>query len=132
MAKVRVTYDEHRRWGYPKNRDNRPYTEIEIVGPAGSERIWVLIDSGADTIQIDNAIAGRIGLIPANGTQVTFTSASGVSSTLTEHSNVEMTIEGRTIYDDCLFGPANVAVLGRETFLAAMDVGFDLRGWLFK
>ena|ERR1700730_5662553 len=135
MAKVRVTYDEHRKWGYPKNRDNRPYTEIELVGPSGSVRIWALIDTGADTIQLDENFATQVGLYPANnGTQTSVQTAGGAPVQLYELSNVEIIIEGRTIFEDCLFSApnSNDHLLGRNTFLAAMDVGLDLRGWLFK
>jgi len=67
MTPVSVTYDEHRDWGRPGHQHmlpyrNRPFEEITIHGPMDSKRLWCLVDTGADRLQVHTSVAKRIGI----------------------------------------------------------------------
>ena len=135
MNPITVNYDDHRLWGQPNLQDNRPYAEIILHGKTTTqfERIWALIDTGADFIQVNNAIAQRIGIdLTKDGKPKQIQTAGGGQITVTEVGNVEVEVEGKRIRVNCLFGQNQTPIFGRVAILAAMDIGFDLRGWLLK
>jgi predicted aspartyl protease len=135
MSPVTVAYDEHRLWGNPNQQDNRPYTEIILRGgnPAQFERVWALIDTGADFLQVLDSLAAKIGIdLTTQGTPKWIQTAGGGSTLVTEVQNVEVEIEGKRIQITCLFGTNQTTLLGRTAVLAAIDVGFDVNGWLLK
>jgi hypothetical protein len=126
-----VSYQAHFPWnrrvsGAPAT--NRPYAEV-ILGASPGVRIWCLVDSGADRIQVDRAFARQAGLSLANATRKTMATAGGGTTTVDALAGVNLTIEGKAIVDDCYFGANATPLLGRITFLNAFDVGFDGSGW---
>jgi hypothetical protein len=129
---MNVTYAAH----YPWNRSgsgapatNRPYAEIVLKGPMGSPRIWCLVDSGADHIQVNRSFAKTAG-IAATGSQTVSTAAGG-TTTVDVASSVNFTVEGIATTQQCFFGNNSVPILGRVTFLNVFaDVGFDATGWM--
>jgi len=56
----------------------------------------------------------------------------GGTSRVTEVAGINVEIEGQNYVADCLFGSNKTPILGRETILSAMDIGFDVYGWLLK
>ena len=130
MSPFPVTYTDHRAWD---PSDSRPYGEIVVYGPKGYERIWALLDTGADDLQIEDSFAKKIGFdLSVDGYQVPAQTAGGSSINLTCIPGVKVEIEGKIVTVDCLFGSNSTPLLGRNTILAAMDIGFDVNGWLFK
>ena len=128
-----VTYGTHYPWncsapGAPA--DNRPYAEVVLNGPYASPRIWCLVDSGADSIQIDTAFGTTAGVGIGTGTTTTVVTASGGSVTVEEIPNLSLTIEGTALTDSCLFATGGIPILGRVTFLRAFEVGLDKKGWM--
>ena len=126
-----VSYQTH----YPWNRrvsgapaTNRPYAEV-VLGQSPGVRIWCLVDSGADRIQVDRAFAQQAGLSLTNATQRSMSTAAGGSTTVDVLSAVNLSVEGKAIVDDCYFGSNSTPLIGRITFLNAFDVGFDSFGW---
>jgi hypothetical protein len=128
-----VTYLTHLPWnrtgaGAPK--DNRPYAEVVLNGPKASPRIWCLVDSGADLIQLNSSFASTAGISLTSAVTQTVQTASGGSATVYELKSVSFDVEGKTRSDTCYFGSNSVPILGRVTFLNAFDVGFDVNGWM--
>jgi len=126
-----VTYSNHYVWNQTRQgapQDNRPYAEVVLTGQT-SVRIWCLVDSGADRIQLNQSFANNVGIaLPATTQQVQ--TASGGNTNVYSVSNVSLSIEGKNISDTCLFGNNTTPILGRVTFLNAFKVGFDKQGWL--
>lgn len=128
-----VNYATHFPWnrtGTNAPQDNRPYAEVVLRGQSASPRIWCLVDSGADTIQLNKSFANTAGISLTNAAQKTFQTASGGTTTVDELQNVTFDVEGKPLTATCLFGTNTVPILGRVTFLNAFEVGFDLNGWL--
>jgi aspartyl protease len=128
-----VTYSTHFPWNRTATtapQDNRPYAEVVLVGPHASPRIWCLVDSGADLIQLNRSFANTAGLNLATAASKTVHTAAGTTTTVDELQNVQFDVEGKTLTDTCLFGGNSVAILGRVTFLNAFELGFDLQGWM--
>jgi predicted aspartyl protease len=137
MTPVSVTYDEHRAWGRPGHQHeliyrNRPFEEITIHGPMGSKRLWCLVDTGADRLQVPTSVAKLIGVNLTRGQSKDVQLAGGGTSRVTEVAGINVEIEGQTYVADCLFGSNKTPILGRETILSAIDIGFDVNGWLLK
>lgn len=130
---ITVDYDFNRTFGTPSRKDNRPYVEVVIYGPTGkNERLYCLLDSGADEMMIDESVATNIGINLASGTKKTITTASGGSATATLVTGIEMDIEGKRIKERCYFIKGGVQLIGRNTILAALEFGMNTKGWLGK
>lgn len=134
MSKVQVTYDEHRNWGrFGFQQDFRPYEEVVLYGPMNHTRLWCLVDSGADDLQIHRSFASKLGInLQTQGQVEPVQTASGSVIKVTRVKNVDVEIEGRGIKVDCLFGLNKTPILGRTAILTALDFGFDVNGWLLK
>jgi|TARA_R110002124_G_scaffold24167_2_gene88904 hypothetical protein len=120
-------------WGtQPGGFSNRPYSEVEIVGPNGSISAFCIVDSGADYMQLPKEILEDIGIdIPDDKTTVLDASLCNVIFEV--FYDVEVVIEGKkTILDKVLSNPGVPPLLGRTAFLQVLDVGFDDDGWLHK
>jgi predicted aspartyl protease len=128
---ITVTYSNHYVWNQQRQnapQQNRPYAEVVLKGPNGSQRIWCLVDSGADRIQLEQQFANNVGItLPPAQTSVR---TSGQSTNVYVVNNVNLEIEGTQITDTCLFGTNSTPILGRVTFLNAFAAGFDKKGWL--
>jgi hypothetical protein len=107
-----------------------PYAEVVLNGPNASPRIWCLVDSGADFIQVNTSFANTAGINLANAVQRQVQTASGGTVTIDELQNVNFDVEGKTLVDTFLFGANSIPLVGRTTFLNAFDVGFDVSGWM--
>lgn len=46
-------------------RDERPFVEVELSGPAGSRKGWMMLDTGWTTTGINHATAEALGLVSA-------------------------------------------------------------------
>lgn len=130
---VTVTYLVHHPWNRPSPgapASNRPYAEVRIHGPKASPRIWCLVDSGADHLQLSRAFAATAG-IGFTGSRTV--STAGGKVTLDETNPTSLEVEGYSSSELCLFGSSSVQILGRVTFLNVFDaVGLDAKGWMFK
>lgn len=130
---VNVSFVTHFAWNRPSAgapHSNRPYAEVHLHGPTQLVRLWCLVDSGADRIQLERSSAGAAGLSLAGATTRNMQTASGGTTSVAILPNVTLTIEGNTITDTCYFGSNRTPILGRVTFLNAFDVGFDKKGWM--
>lgn len=96
-----------------------------LKGPKNSPRIWCLVDSGADFIQLDKSFANTAGIVLGAGVTRSIQTASGGSVPVDELQNIDFDVEGTSVKDTCLFGTNSISILGRVTFLRAFDVGFD-------
>ena len=129
-----VTYTQHLVWnrsasGAPQL--NRPYAEVVLTGPKRSVRLWCLVDSGADYIQLNQTVATKAGITSFDSTQSVSTAAGG-TTTLQVLDNADLSVEGTGLIDTCFFGSNTIPILGRITFLNAFtDVGFDAKGWMY-
>ncbi len=125
-------------WGnQPGNKPaNRPYCEVIIYGPNGLSKYsqFCIVDSGADYLQVPEAALATVGInwVPAWGHEQVM-DASFCNFAFRVYRNVEIGIEGKRFALPKLISSPNVPpLLGRSAFLAAMDVGFDSSGWLFR
>jgi hypothetical protein len=131
---IPITFDGHYAWGHPTRGGNyahRPYAEVIVTGPAGYERIWCLIDTGADFTILDDAVVTNIGATYVGPHPI---SGVGGSVTLEEYSGIDLEVESKkTTGRTCLFG-TNVGdpLLGRGDVLSTIRLGFDRKGWLYK
>lgn len=129
---LQVTYTN----AYPWNRSNplapqknRPYAEVIVQGSQASPRIWCLVDSGADHIQLNRSVAGSAGI--ATTSTITVSTAAGGSATLDVANSVTFSVEGRSVTGRCYFGSNTVPILGRVSFLNAFaNVGFGTKDWM--
>ena len=117
----------------PSGRANRPYSEVKIFGPnfAAPQPILCVVDSGADYFQLPEELLQQAGYSPVGTKRVM--DASLCNFSFNAYSQIEVEIEGhRVIVQDVLANPEVPALLGRNGFLTAIDVGFDGRGWLYR
>ena len=130
---ISVTFASHFPWNRPSPgapSSNRPYAEVYLHGPSAAVRLWCLVDSGADRIQVNRSHAATAGLSLSKATPRSMQTASGGTTSVDELQNVTLTIEGTHSVDTCYFGSNQTPILGRVTFLNAFDVGFDKKGWM--
>lgn len=121
---------------YPWNRSgkkapqvNRPYAEVVIHYNGKKERVWCLVDSGADQLQVDSSFGSALG-VPMKS-PVIVTMADGSTTTMHMESGISIEVEGQAAKSDCYFAGNNVNVLGRITFLNTfVELGFDINGWM--
>lgn len=126
------TLPNHYPWNRPSTtapQDNRPFAEVVIHHNGQKRRVWCLVDSGADQLQVDSSFGNSLG-VPMNA-PVTITMADGSSTTMYKASGMSIEVEGRPAKSDCYFASNNVNVLGRITFLNTFaELGFDINGWM--
>lgn len=134
-VRIPVRYHGRHGWGHPGNANNRPYAELIFPAAPRSRRLWALVDSGADYLQLPSQFAQRIGVnVSTHGKAVSMAVAGGGTVQFIRVPSVPVQIEGKLVRVDCLFSPNQAAtpLLGRTAFLAAIDVGIDVNGWLYK
>lgn len=122
-------------WGSTSNNlSNRPYSEVWLYGPHGSQDIFALVDSGADYAQFDDAFASSLGisLTGSDAAPHTVICANGSTSTMTLVSNVDLEIEGNLIQTEVLFAPNVPSLIGRVAITHAIEFGMDDKGWLYR
>ena len=125
-------YTDRYAWGSAKTHaSNRPYTYMRVHGPKGAVDLWALVNSGADYLMFDNAVATRAG-ITVHGTTKTVTVAGGGKVTFTLVSGIDITVETKRATVDALVGGSGTPLLGRTGILATIDLGIDGTGWLHR
>ena len=131
---ISVNYGTHFPWNRPNPNapsSNRPFAEVLLHGPAPQPvRLWCLVDSGADRIQLNRQHAQAAGLSLAGASTKSMRTAGGGTVTVDVLTQVSLTIEGTSSTDTCYFGNNSTPILGRVTFLNAFNVGFDKKGWM--
>ena len=127
---VPVTYD-----GAHNFANNRPYADIYCHGVAGAIakpfHVSALIDTGADYLELPNAVARQLGinLAPYPSRQV---NTAGGYLPVTVVKGFTVDIEGKLVSVTAHFFAISTALLGLRAILAAIDVGFDTSRWLYK
>jgi predicted aspartyl protease len=129
---ITVDFDEHRSY----DSDDRPYIEVILKKNTSGIKdvnLWCLIDTGADYLQIHESFASDLGIdLAVDGSPLSVMTSSGASTTITEISVQEIEIEGNTFDTKCYFGLNSIPIIGRNTILSLLELGFDTNGWLFK
>jgi len=127
-----VTYTNTKNYD---SSDDRPYAEVIVHGNNGKKtRLFCLVDTGADDIQIHKDIASSDLDIDLNieAASTSVATASGGSSRVYIMSNVKMKIEGKIIREDLIFGQNSIPIIGRRTILTAYEIGFNTNQWLYE
>jgi len=125
-----ITYTNAKSYAGP---NNQPLADIVLLGPAANFTIsGVLVDSGADLVQVPSSAAITAGLALSSGTPLTINTAGG-SITMTLLSAVSIEVEGIPITVDllCHPSPASRPLLGRQAIHALINVGFNATSWLW-
>lgn len=113
---------------YTYDSYGRPHTDVEIFGPTSSRRLWALIDTGADELTVDDALAQAIGLDLTTMRTKRIGTASG--GTLISYCYVDVEFFGIQMNTICYFGNPAMPLLGRVPLLSAVEVGFNSADWL--
>jgi len=125
-----VDYD-----GYYGYIGGRPYADIECHGVAGRVqsplRLSALIDTGADYLALPLSAAQALNINLSTYTASSVFTAGGYVSAVTIPS-FSVEIEGKLVTVKAQFMAIPQALLGLQAFLTAIDIGLDLRKWLFK
>ena len=134
MPPVNVTYDDRIAWLSRRNyTSNRPFCRIKVhrdTGP-GAIDLWGLLDTGADYLMLDKAVAHRLKIDLNNCRMIPVTLASGMSVSM-PLKTVNVTIRGKRVPVDAIFGITGTTLIGRTAILAAIDFGIDIDGWLYR
>jgi predicted aspartyl protease len=127
---VTVTYGKQLNWGTATNYGSqRPYTHIDVHGPAGTASVWTLIDTGADYLALEDTIANKLNIDLTKAPKISIAIAVG-SAVQLPLVQVDVTIEGFRVSVDAVFGAIPTPLLGRLPIIAAMKFGMDGKGWL--
>jgi len=127
---VKVTYSQTRpNTGTPLRHE----VDFRVIGNNGSDfdAYDVLVDSGADFLQIPEDIGIKIGLLPGKTKQVDVSTVGGTVK-MELLNNVEVEVEGKqTIYVDVLFhpDPASRPLFGRNAIWELKALGLDPTDW---
>lgn len=109
------------------------HANISVIGATATVHIaMILVDSGADYVQLPMWAADKAGINMAGGKPVRVNGATG-SDYMYLRSGVDLDIEGKRITIDVLFDPKNRRpLLGRNGLRAMGDAyGFDQDDWLW-
>jgi predicted aspartyl protease len=131
MPPVTVKYLDRYAWMGPSTYfSRRPYSLITVHGPrAASMDIFALMDTGADYLTLDAAVAKSLGISLTGAKKIAVSPAFG-HKVLLSLVSVDVTIEGNRVNVDALFGSIGTPLVGRTAILAAIDFGIDTKGWL--
>jgi predicted aspartyl protease len=134
MASLSVTYDRRIRWGTATNNaSNRPYAMIRVhdgPGPGGFD-LFGLLDTGADYLMLETRIARALGIDLRGCPRETVMLASGARARL-PRAQVDMSMRGKRVTVDAIFGIRGTPLIGRTAILRAIDFGIDIDGWLYR
>ena len=112
---------------------SQPLGDVLLVGPAANVSIkGILVDTGADFLQVPAGAATTAGWSLSAGTAVSVGTAGG-TTTMTLLPGVLVEIEGTPVIVDLLCHPSGSSkpLLGRSALRALKEVGFDLSDWLW-
>jgi predicted aspartyl protease len=127
---IPVTYD-----GANRFVSNRPYADIYCHGVAGRIakpfHLSALIDTGADYLELPNAVAAQIALnLTAYPSHQVLTAGGYFPVTVVNGFTVD--IEGKLVKVTAHFMGISTALLGLRAILAAVDIGLETTQWLYK
>jgi hypothetical protein len=130
---ITIVFDGRREWGHPEEQDWRPYAEILVTArhSGRSERLWALIDSGADELTLHTDVASKLGISCFHLPSIPCQTAGGEIQVY-ECEDIDLTFMGSTASVKCFFGDNQTPLLGRRAILAHIELGLDLQGWLYK
>lgn len=133
LSLLTVTYRRRIAWrSHENDSSNRPFCRIRVHGPGpGGEDLWGLLDTGADYLMLENDVARTLGINLKNCPIDKVLLASGQEVEL-PRKKVNVTIRGKRIPVDAIFGITGTTLIGRTAILGAMDFGIDMRGWLYR
>ena len=133
MSARTIDFDDEYKWGTANNNySQRPYCEIIVWYNKTPFRVWCIVDSGADRLQLDTAIAHQLGIPLNNATIKNVQMANGSFTKYQLVKDIDLEIEGEKIKTDVLFATGIPPLLGRSAFLKAITIGIDNSGWLYK
>jgi predicted aspartyl protease len=127
---IQVPYDADHRYVR-----NRPYADIYCYSPTNPnlppEHLAVLIDTGADYLELPTGVATRLHINLAAHQSIPVLTAGGyVPVTLVP--NFEVEIEKKRVRVMAHFLAISTGLLGLDAILTAVDFGFDTTRWLYK
>ena len=97
----------------------------------GDQDIFALLDTGADVLMLPESVAHTLSIDIANCPKEPIEVASGAHLKLPQ-TKVEVTLRGRRLTVDAIFGIRSTPLIGLRTIVEAMDFGVDDRGWLYR
>ena len=131
MAIKSVTYGNSRSYiGVAR----QPLGDLLLIGPTANISIRnVLVDTGADHLQVPAAAATAAGWLLSSGTSVSVKTVGG-TITMTMLARLPVEIQGTPVTLDVLCHPIGSSrpLLGRSAILALSEVGFDPTDWLWQ
>ena len=115
----------------------RAYANITCYGvknalvPAPGVPLAVLIDTGADHLELPTGVASQLGINLATYGVIPLLTAGGtIPVKVVPNFGVE--IENKLVYVTVHFLAISTGLLGLDAILKAVDFGFDLTQWLYK
>ncbi len=113
---------------------SRPWIEVTVSGAPGSaQRVWCLLDSGADDTILDYGTAFALGIDVNLLPWVPVAWGQGGSQLRLAANTICLDFVGEHVHADVLFGMGiTMPLLGRSAWLAAgnqLEVGFDPATW---
>jgi aspartyl protease len=108
----------------------RPWVEVDVIANGANQRVWCLLDSGADLSTFDVGTAAWLGLNLASMPTITPRVVGG-TTTLWHCPSVDLDFAGVQLTGvDVLFGSVIVPLLSRRDFLHKLDIGLNFKEWL--
>lgn len=133
MTSRSISFDDEYLWGSKANNSSqRPYCEVTVWRNKNPYRVWCVVDSGADRLQLDSAIAHHLGIPLTSSTSLSVQMADGSKTSYDLVQNVDIEMEKENVSVDILFKNAIPPLLGRTAFLKAIAVAIDNTGWLYS
>jgi len=128
-----VTYD-----GVHAFFRNRPYADVYchgvngVVAPAKQLHLSLLVDTGADYLELPNSVARQLNInLNAGYPQNQILTAGGYLP-VTVVNNFTVTIEGKNVSVTAHFSSISNGLLGLRAILAAVNFGLDTKQWLYE
>jgi predicted aspartyl protease len=112
----------------------QPLATVTLAGPLKNVLIkGVLVDTGADLLQVPEAAAIQAGWMPSLGMKITIGTAGGTISMI-KLTSVAIQIEGVHFVTDmlCHPNPSSRPLLGRTALAGLINFGFDPANWLWR
>ncbi len=132
MSPIPINFDARVNWASKNNHwSNRPHCKVRVHhGPGiGGADMWGILDTGADYLTLNFQVAKELGIGLKH--QQFVATASGHYVPMF-YSKIEITLLGKRISVDAMFGSGPTTLIGRMTILEAIDFGIDIDGWLYR
>ncbi len=110
-----------------------PKVEVDVIDPIGGRatRYVMIVDTGADHIQLEPAAAASAGLNYAALPPVKVATAGGMVTL--KQAKITIDLCGKQSKVTAIFGATPAGpLLGRSSLLALLEVGFDSSDWGYK